>query len=203
MSKRSPALESRRSELIVLLLLMEADRTGYEIRSLIREWNIDRYLPVSPTTIYRALQRLEAEGCLTSQPRQLGRYPVSTVYSITAKGKRRYRGHLLAESVFARTAFSLDPFLGLAAFLDNDTRREVVGEWKQVARKRYEEPRPRAHLRQGVPRVAAARPRARHAQGGAGLDGQVSGDRHDRASPLAAIQRNAPGFRLPRRMALC
>ena len=139
MSKRSPALESRRSELIVLLLLMEADRTGYEIRSLIREWNIDRYLPVSPTTIYRALQRLEAEGCLTSQPRQLGRYPVSTVYSITAKGKRRYRGHLLAESVFARTAFSLDPFLGLAAFLDNDTRREVVGEWKQVARKRYEE----------------------------------------------------------------
>ena len=139
MSKRSPALESRRSELIVLLLLMEADRTGYEIRSLIREWNIDRYLPVSPTTIYRALQRLEAEGCLTSQPRQLGRYPVSTVYSITAKGKRRYRGHLLAESVFARTAFSLDPFLGLAAFLDNDIRREVVGEWKQVARKRYEE----------------------------------------------------------------
>ena len=139
MSKRSPALESRRSELIVLLLLMEADRTGYEIRSLIREWNIDRYLPVSPTTIYRALQRLEAEGCLTSQLRQLGRYPVSTVYSITAKGKRRYRGHLLAESVFARTAFSLDPFLGLAAFLDNDTRREVVGEWKQVARKRYEE----------------------------------------------------------------
>ena len=139
MSKRSPALESRRSELIVLLLLMEADRTGYEIRSLIREWNIDRYLPVSPTTIYRALQRLEAEGCLTSQPRQLGRYPVSTVYSITAKGKRRYRGHLLAESVFARTAFSLDPFLGLAAFLDNDTRREVVGDWKQVARKRYEE----------------------------------------------------------------
>lgn len=139
MSKRSPALESRRSELIVLLLLMEADRTGYEIRSLIREWNIDRYLPVSPTTIYRALQRLEAEGYLTSQPRQLGRYPVSTVYSITAKGKRRYRGHLLAESVFARTAFSLDPFLGLAAFLDNDTRREVVGEWKQVARKRYEE----------------------------------------------------------------
>ena len=139
MSKRSPALESRRSELIVLLLLMEADLTGYEIRSLIREWNIDRYLPVSPTTIYRALQRLEEEGCLTSQPRQLGRYPVSTVYSITAKGKRRYRGHLLAESVFARTAFSLDPFLGLAAFLDNDTRREVVGEWKQVARKRYEE----------------------------------------------------------------
>ena len=139
MSKRSPALESSRSELIVLLLLMEADRTGYEIRSLIREWNIDRYLPVSPTTIYRALQRLEAVGCLTSQPRQLGRYPVSTVYSITAKGKRRYRGHLLAESVFARTAFSLDPFLGLAAFLDNDTRREVVGEWKQAARKRYEE----------------------------------------------------------------
>ena len=46
MSKRSPALESRRSELIVLLLLMEADRTGYEIRSLIRE-----YLFVS---VYRA-----------------------------------------------------------------------------------------------------------------------------------------------------
>ena len=191
MSKRSPALESRRSELIVLLLLMEADRTGYEIRSLIREWNIDRYLPVSPTTIYRALQRLEAEGCLTSQPRQLGRYPVSTVYSITAKGKRRYRGHLLAESVFARTAFSLDPFLGLAAFLDNDTRREVVGEWKQVARKRYEEVDaaikdksrgPGNTYGKAFPEWLLLDHEATCSRRSC-LDGQVSGDRHDRASP--------------------
>lgn len=139
MSKRSPALEARRSELIVLLTLMETDRTGYEICHVCKAWNLHRYLPVSATTIYRALQRLEAEGCLTSQSRQSGRYPVSTVYAIAEKGRTKYREHLLAESAFARTAYSLDPFLGLATFLDNASRRAIVDAWKQAARKRFEE----------------------------------------------------------------
>ena len=133
MPKRSPALEARRSELIVLLMMMEAERTGYEIRTLLHEWNIDRCLPVSPTTIYRALQRLADEGCMTSKSRKLGRYPVSTVYAINDKGRARYKEHLLAESVFTLTAYSLDAFLGLAAFLDNKERQKIVRDWQKEA----------------------------------------------------------------------
>ncbi len=138
MPKRSPALEARRSELIVLMLVIEADRTGYEIRRLIKEWRIDRYLPVSPTTIYRALQRLEAEGCLTSRSRQSGNYPVSTVYAVTPTGEEKYHTLVAEESEFVRTAYSLDSFLGLALFVDEDTRRTRVHAWQEAARHRME-----------------------------------------------------------------
>lgn len=133
MAKRSPALEAQRSELIILLMLMETKRTGYEIRTLLQAWNIDRYLPVSATTIYRALKRLADEGCLTGKSRQSGRYPVSTVYTITQNGKDKYRELVLAESVFIRTAYSLDAFLGLAAYLDNQERRKIVRDWQAAA----------------------------------------------------------------------
>jgi DNA-binding PadR family transcriptional regulator len=136
MAKRSPVLEARRSELIVLFLLMDLDRSGYEIRTLIRTWNIERYLPVSPTTIYRALERLAREGFVCGESRKSGRYPVSTVYAITEKGRQRYKEHILAESLFARTSYSLDSFLGLANFLTHDERQQVVHEWQDAARAR-------------------------------------------------------------------
>lgn len=139
MPKRSPALEARRSELIVLLMLMEEERTGYEIRTLLHEWSIDRCLPVSATTIYRALQRLADEGCLEGKSRKSGRYPVSTVYAINEKGRARYKEHVMAESVFMRTAYSLDAFLGLAAFLDDKERRQIVKAWQAAAKLRIAE----------------------------------------------------------------
>jgi hypothetical protein len=42
----------------------------------------------------------------------------------------------LAESVFARTAYSLDAFLGLAAFLDDRERQKIVHDWQAVAAER-------------------------------------------------------------------
>ena len=139
MPKRSPVLEARRSELIVLFLLMTVDRSGYELRALIREWSIERYLPVSPTTIYRALERLSREGCVTGVSRKSGRYPVSTVYAITGKGRERYKEHIFAESAFARTSYSLDSFLGLANYLTHEERRQVVHGWQETARARWDE----------------------------------------------------------------
>lgn len=138
MAKRSPALEARRSELIVLMMVMEADRTGYEIRHLIKEWNIDRYLPVSPTTIYRALQRLEEEGCLTSRSRRSGKYPVSRVYAMTRKGRETYRSLLLEEARFFRTAYSLDSFVGLSSFISEHERRQLVKTWQGAAVERIQ-----------------------------------------------------------------
>lgn len=139
MAKRSPVLEARRSELIVLFLLMDSERSGYELRTLIRDWQIERYLPVSPTTIYRALDRLSAEGCVQGVSRKSGRYPVRTVYSITPQGRKRYHEHVLAESEFGRTPYSLDAFLGLATFLTHGERMEVVHLWQTAARERRAE----------------------------------------------------------------
>ena len=139
MAKRSPLLEARRSELIILLILMEQQCSGYEIRAMIHDWHIDRFLPVSATTIYRALQRLADDGCLLGKSHKSGKYPVSIVYAITDKGKERYREHILAESGFNRTGYSLDAFLGLASYLDENIRIRVVRDWQTSAEKRIEE----------------------------------------------------------------
>lgn len=133
MAKRSPELEARRSELIVLFLLMQGPLSGYKIRSLIRDWQIERYMPVSPATVYRALERLAQEQCVGGTAHRNGRYPVSKVYAITPKGKRRYRQQIHAESAFVRTAYSLDAFLGMTNYLTARERKALVTNWQRAA----------------------------------------------------------------------
>lgn len=139
MSKRSPKLEAKRSELIVLFLLMDSPRSGYQIRALIRDWQIARYLPVSPTTIYRTLVRLAGAGCIRGTARRNGRYPVSTTYAITTKGKRLYRQLIMAEVSFARTTYSLTTFIGLANYLTPAERERAAGAWQESALARVAE----------------------------------------------------------------
>ena len=133
MPKRSPKSEAKRSELIVLFLLMDVPRSGYQIRSLIRNWQIARYLPVSPATVYRTLVRLASGACIRGTARQNGRYPVSTVYAITPKGKRLYRQLIMAEASFARTTYSLTTFIGLANYLTPTERERAAGAWQRAA----------------------------------------------------------------------
>lgn len=132
-------MEGRRSELIILFLLMESKLSGYEIRVLIRKWRIDKYLPVSPSTVYSALKRLESRGCVQGESRKVGRYPVSTVYSITDKGHALYKKHIFAESKFSGTSYSLDPLIGLTNFLTNAERQQLVRGWQKSARARVAE----------------------------------------------------------------
>jgi DNA-binding PadR family transcriptional regulator len=133
MPKQNPEQQARRSELIVLFLLMESQWSGYQIRTLIRSWRIDRYLPVSPTTVYRALERLAGEGCLSSAEHRQGRYPVSTVYTITPKGAARYRQLAMDESSFSRTPYSLSASLGLCARLSRVERAKIASTWRKAA----------------------------------------------------------------------
>ena len=139
MPKRSPKSEASRSELIVLFLLMDVPRSGYQIRSLIRQWRIARYLPVSPANIYRTLGRLADGGCVTGAACRNGRYPLSTVYRITPKGKRRYRQLIMAEADFQRTSYSLITFIGLANYLTPAERERAVGAWQEAALARVAE----------------------------------------------------------------
>lgn len=139
MPKRDPASEAKRSELIVLFLLIEGARSGYEIRTCIRDWRIDEHLPVSPATIYRTLERLANLGFLSAATRQNGRFPVSTVYSITPKGKEYYRALIVKEAEFSRTVHSLTTFLSLASYLDFGERERLARIWQATARRRIKE----------------------------------------------------------------
>lgn len=73
----------------MLLLLRATPAHGYELMRGLEELGFDRY-PVDPSTVYRTLGLLEAEGLVTSgweAEASLG--PPRRVYRITAAGAER------------------------------------------------------------------------------------------------------------------
>ena len=77
------------TDTMILRLLCEADRYGYEIVKLIAERSAGEY-ELKEATMYSSLKRLESDGGITSywgDETQGGR---RRYYRITAKGKQMY-----------------------------------------------------------------------------------------------------------------
>jgi PadR family transcriptional regulator, regulatory protein PadR len=77
------------TDTMILRLLTEADRYGYEIVKLIAERSAGEY-ELKEATMYSSLKRLEADACITSywgDETQGGR---RKYYQITPKGKQLY-----------------------------------------------------------------------------------------------------------------
>jgi DNA-binding PadR family transcriptional regulator len=134
MRKRSPEEEARRSSLIALFCLMEEHLSGYALRQRLKKWHISESLPISPSTIYRSLDRLEQEGSVVSSVLTNGNYPQSKVYRITPAGRKAYRCLLDAEAKFERSAYALSTFLGCASYLTAGEREVLVRQWQSDAR---------------------------------------------------------------------
>jgi len=139
MRKRSPELEARRTSLVALFMLQEEGRSGYEIRRLLEAWRINEYISVSPTTVYRALARLEDDKCVVSSEEKHGNYPTAKIYKITKKGIAEYRRLVQEEADFAGTAYAANIFLGMATYLGRPERATLARNWQKEARKKVEE----------------------------------------------------------------
>jgi DNA-binding PadR family transcriptional regulator len=87
------------------------------LKKRLRDWHITDTLPISPSTIYRSLDRLEKMGALASQTVQKGNYPPAKVYRITGKGRELYREYLIEEAGFAKSVYDLSTFVSLSAYL--------------------------------------------------------------------------------------
>ena len=77
------------TDTIILKLLMDGDKYGYEISKLIQTNSCNEY-QLKEATMYSSLKRLEAEGCITSywgDETQGGR---RKYYRITDRGKQLY-----------------------------------------------------------------------------------------------------------------
>jgi len=88
-----------KTEAMVLGLLAEGEKHGYD---LVREMDLRgmlRWTQASKVGVYKALARLEAEGCLTAWTEREGRHPEKRVYALTAAG-----GERLEELVYALCA---------------------------------------------------------------------------------------------------
>ncbi len=95
-------------ELILLGLLKESPKHGYEIKKEIKEI-LSLFAGIDLKSIYYPLRILEKNGFVVKRITKQGRRPERFVYKLTPKGESRFKT-LLTESFlnFNRPQFSLD-----------------------------------------------------------------------------------------------
>jgi len=95
-------------ELILLGLLRQSPKHGYEIKIKVRQI-LSLFAGVELKSIYYPLKVLEKKGLLTKRAGKEGRRPERFVYSLTPRGRLRFE-ELLNKSllVLKRPQFSLD-----------------------------------------------------------------------------------------------
>jgi len=104
-------------ELILLGLLKESPKHGYEIKLKIKEI-LSLFAGVDLKSIYYPLRLLEKKGFVIKHTGKAGRRPQRLVYSLTSQGEARFN-ELLNKSFlnFKRPHFSLDLSLYFLGFV--------------------------------------------------------------------------------------
>jgi DNA-binding PadR family transcriptional regulator len=110
-------------ELILLGLLKESPKHGYDIKKKIREI-LFLFAGTDLKSIYYPLRVLEKKGLVVKRINKRGHRPQRFVYELTAKGKERFK-RLLTESFlnFKRPQFSLDLSLYFLNYMQPDIAR--------------------------------------------------------------------------------
>jgi len=115
-------------ELLLLGLLKESPKHGYEIKIKIREI-LSLFAGVDLKSIYYPLKVLEKQGLVIKRAAKEGRRPQRFIYELTKKGETRFN-EMLSKSFldFKRPQFSLDLSLYLLPYIDPSLgRRRLRG----------------------------------------------------------------------------
>lgn len=88
-NKISADLLRGHTDTIILKLLMDGDKYGYEITKLIHTNSSGEY-ELKEATMYSSLKRLEGDGCITSYWGDESQGGRRKYYQITKKGKQLY-----------------------------------------------------------------------------------------------------------------
>ena len=88
-NKISADLLRGHTDTMILKLLMDGDKYGYEISKLIQTNSSGEY-ELKEATMYSSLKRLESDGCITSYWGDESQGGRRRYYRITAKGKKAY-----------------------------------------------------------------------------------------------------------------
>lgn len=104
-------------ELLLLGLLKESPRHGYEIKKQLQDI-LFPFIGIDSKSIYYPLRILENKGLLIKKAVKFGRRPQRFVYKLTPKGQTRFN-ELLKKSFldFKRPQFSLDLSLFFLKFV--------------------------------------------------------------------------------------
>ena len=138
-----------RYDLVLLGLIDEKERSGYDIITEIRVRELDRWAKISTSTVYNRLTTLEKNGSIVGRTEKDGNRPERMVYTITDKGKETLRKEVLKHL----TGFNDDPrTLGFAFLYGAENKelirtleaheRRLVQEIENLEKMIAEEPRP-------------------------------------------------------------
>ena len=138
-----------RYDLVLLGLILEHERSGYDIITEVRVRELDRWAKISTSTIYNRLITLEKNGCIVGHAVRDGNRPERMVFNITDKGKEVLRKEVLKHL----TGFNDDPrTLGFAFLYGAENKelirtleaheRRLVQEIENLEKMIAEEPRP-------------------------------------------------------------
>lgn len=98
---------------MIMGLLAEGERHGYELVREMDERGLRRWTRASGVAVYKALARLEEQGCLTSWTEKGGNKPDRRMYALTARGGERLRDDVYALCA-AREPLRLESCVGIA-----------------------------------------------------------------------------------------
>ena len=125
------------NELVILGLLMEGPRHGYELLRLIRERGMHEYINLAASSMYKTLERLQAQGHIEAHLERVGSRPERRVYRITPKGEEHLR-ELLREA-FHRVEPYYDPLYAALTFAKHLPKEEVISALEERRWLRLEE----------------------------------------------------------------
>lgn len=111
-----------RYNLVLLGLILEHERSGYDIITEVRERELDRWANLSTSTVYNRLTTLEKNECIKGRTERDGNRPERVVFNITDKGRDVLRKEVLKHL----TGFNDDPRTLGFAFLFGAENKEVI-----------------------------------------------------------------------------
>ncbi|MDD4980259.1 MAG: PadR family transcriptional regulator [Candidatus Omnitrophica bacterium] len=122
-------------ELILLGLLKESPKHGYEIKKKIKEI-FSLFAGVNLKSIYYPLRILEKKKLVTKRITRPGRHPQRLVYTLTPQGEARFK-ELLNRSLlnFKRPQFSLDLSLYFLNYMKPDIVKNGLRARTRVLRR--------------------------------------------------------------------
>lgn len=122
-------------ELLLLGLLREGPKHGYEIKLKIKEI-LFLFAGIDIKSIYYPLRVLEKKGMVAKKTDKAGRRPQRFVYQLTSRGRKRFE-ELLARSFldFKRPQFSLDLSLYFLAYINPAVARRRMRARQQILKK--------------------------------------------------------------------
>jgi DNA-binding PadR family transcriptional regulator len=119
-----------KSKLVVLGLLNESAKHGYQIINDIKDRSMDRWAKINTATIYNTLSKLEEKGFIVAETKKEGKFPERKEYSLTGPGRKE------TEKLIKKCLANVVPdncveFLlavGFSNLLDQDDVRKILSE---------------------------------------------------------------------------